>query len=171
MRPHVAPEVDYFVDRHRLGKAFHRDFSLVPAHDAIFDQREGFIGNQDLTGIRQRLQPAGQVHFLADDGVVHTVFGTEVTYGGVAGADSRADLEWGFDALAAPSLAHDLHVITHFDGHGHAGESVFPLAAAGGVAEENHDGIADKLVDSATVLQGDFRHLIKVVVEDRKSVV
>ena len=57
-------------------------------------------------------------------------------------------------------------MITHFDGHGHAGESVFPLAAAGGVAEENHDGIADKLVDSATVLQGDFRHLIKVVVEE-----
>ena len=156
MRPHVAPEIHHLVDGHRLAKAFYGNLALVPAHNAVFDQREGLIRHQNLAWFRQGLQSAGEVHFLADNGVIHPVFGAEVTNRGVAGTDAHADFQGRLDAQAAPFLAHDLHVFAHLDGHGHTRERIFFLAATGRIAKEHHDGIADKLVDGAAVFQGDL---------------
>ena len=162
---HVAAEIHHFVDGDRAAEAFHGDLALVAAHDAVLDQREGFVGDQDFTGFSQGFQAAGQVHFLADDGVVHAVLGAEVANGGVACADAHADFQRCLDTLAAPFLPHDFHVFTHFHRHGHAGEGVFFLAPAGGVTEENHDGIANELIDGAAVFEGHFRHFVEVVVQ------
>ncbi|MNP07453.1 hypothetical protein D3C76_994750 [compost metagenome] len=123
------------------------------------------MGDEDLPGVRSGLQAAGQVHFAADDGVVHARIGAEVAHGAVAGVDAHADFQRLGDALGAPLLAQHLHVLAHGDGHGDGGHRVLLRALGGRVAEEHHHRVADELVDGAAEFQGDLRHLVQVGVE------
>ena len=123
------------------------------------------MADQDLAGIGGILQAACQVHFATDDGVVHARAGAEVADRAVTGVQAHADLQRLVDALAAPLLAQDLHVLAHGDGHGDRGHGVLLGALAVGVAKEHHHAVTDELVDGATVFDGDLRHLVEVVVE------
>src|SRR5829696_8201237 len=58
--------------------------------DLVLHMREGLVRDQDAAGRRLVLEPRGEVHGAADDGVVHAVLAAEIADRAVAGVDADA---------------------------------------------------------------------------------
>src|SRR5690606_1002934 len=138
--------VDHLVDLYRTTEALDVDLAHVTAHDQVLDQRVGLVGDEDLTFAGSTFQAAGEVHFAADDGVVHACIGAKVADRTVAGVDAHANFQWLGDALGPPLLAQYFHVFAHGNGHRYGIQRILLGTLAGGIAEEHHHAVADKLV-------------------------
>ena len=57
-----------------------------------------------------------------------------------------------------PVIAHAAQGLLHFHGHVDAGDGVFLYTLGLRITEEEHDGVANVLVDSRAIAQGNFCH-------------
>src|SRR5215213_4772540 len=162
----VNLEVDDAVGRDRVGEALDPDLAARLAMDLVLHMGEGLVRDQDAAGRRLVLEPRGEVHGAADDGVVHAVLAAEIADRAIAGVDADAAAQRRLDAGVAPGAGELADALLHGERHRDAGERVLLDAAALGVAEEHHDCVADIFVDRRAVLERDLRHLGQVVVEE-----
>src|SRR5215207_9508330 len=84
----VNLEVDDAVGLDRVGQALDPDLAARLAMDLVLHMREGLVGDQDAAGRRLVLEPRGEVHGAADDGVVHAVLAAEIADRAIAGVDA-----------------------------------------------------------------------------------
>ena len=66
--------------------------------------------------------------------------------------------------LELPFLLQLIQTALHRDRHPHAGQRVFLGAPGFRIPEEDHDRVADELVDGRSVLGGDLGHFPQVAV-------
>ena len=97
------------------------------------------------------------------------VVAAEVADRAETGVDADAQLEHVLLAALAPFGLQVAHPLLHGDRHLDAGDRVLPRAARLRVAEEQHDRVADELVDRGAVLERDRRHLAQVLVEEARQ--
>src|SRR5207249_4556789 len=117
----------------------------------------------------RRLDPAGDVHRVADGGQLYPPRVAQVGHDDLAEVDADADLEGrGEQAAQVVVEAGQLrdHVQRGPDGPGARPRRVGPVQA-----EQGHQAVADVLVDVAAVPQHRLAHALEVAVEDVDDVV
>jgi hypothetical protein len=119
--------------------------------DVVLNQRIGLMAQENAAKLSVRLQPRRQVHFAADDRIVHAVLTAEIADGTIARVDSDAQLERLLQSSIAPIRLQLSHSPLHRDGHVDASDCVFLDAPGLRIAEECQDRVADALVDSRAV--------------------
>jgi hypothetical protein len=111
------------------------------------------------------LEAGGEVHGLADDGVLEASARADVALDERAGGDADADLQRASAALGDAVVdvgERALHLEAAAEGGvGQGGEL---LAAVGG-DEDDHDAVADAFVEDAAVVEDDGVDLLEVEVE------
>src|SRR3954471_9849259 len=68
----------------------------------VAHQHVGGIGHQDTTRVGSHFDPRREVHFAADDRVIHAIVGAEIADVAIAGVDADAHLEGLFETVRAP---------------------------------------------------------------------
>ena len=165
----IVVQADDPVRLYRRGEPLDGDGAGLLGEHGVLDQRVGLVREEDASEVGVRLQPRGQIHLVADDRVVDAIVAAEVADRAKAGVDPDPQLE---DVLLAalPPLGLQIpHPLLHGDRHLDAGRRVVARAARFRIAEEQHDGVADELVDGRPVLEGDRRHLAQVLVEQARQ--
>ena len=71
-----------------VGETLDLDGALLFAVNLVLDVGVRLVGDEDLAWGTSGFEPCGQVHSTADDGVVHPVIASEVSYRAHAGADA-----------------------------------------------------------------------------------
>ena len=94
--------VENLVVANRLGKSLSLYGILLLGQNDVFDERIGFMAEQNAAELGMRLQSGRQVHFAADDGVVHAVLAAEIADGAIARIDADPQLERLFQPGIAP---------------------------------------------------------------------
>ena len=95
------------------------------------------MSDQDSVQLSMGLQPRGQIHLVANDGVVHPVLAAEIADGAEARIDPDAQLEWLFRAQIQPLELQLAHPPLHGDRHLDAGNGVLFASPARRIAEKN----------------------------------
>lgn len=127
------------------------------------------MADEDTAGVAEAFEAGGEVDLTSDGGVGETVLGAEVPHCGGAGVDADAYFQRVLDAGIEPFLLEISHFILHLDGHFDAAEGLVLFRGGFRGTEEDHDGVADKLVDGAAVLVSDLRHFREVFVEEKRE--
>jgi hypothetical protein len=151
LRAEVLIGVDDLVGGDGVGDALDRDVPALLAVDPVANIRVRFIGYEDLARGGRSLEPGGEVHAAADDGVFHPVLAPEVSDRAVPRVDPDPALKGLFDARCRPHALQLTHPLPHCQGHLDTGEGVLLDAACLRIAEEDDDGVADVLVDRRSV--------------------
>src|SRR5438552_17663393 len=76
-----------------LGKSLGLYGNLLLGHNHVSDERIGLMAHEDAAQFRVRLQSRRQIHFIADDGVVHPLRAADITDVAIARGDADAPLE------------------------------------------------------------------------------
>ena len=113
----------------------------IPA--VVYGAREG----QASSGTPVAVDPKAVLRILHSESGANTLITLRLN-----GTESRVMLkEYQLDPIT--------HALLHGDCHLYAGNRVFLGTAAFGIAEEQHDCVADELIDRCAVFQRDRRHL------------
>src|SRR5215207_356623 len=113
----VNLEVDDAVGRDRVGQALDPDLAARLAMDLVLHVREGLVRDQDAAGRRLVLEPRGEVHGAADDGVVHPILAAEIAYRAVAGVDTNTAAQRRLDTGIAPGAGELADALLHRERH------------------------------------------------------
>jgi len=146
--------------------SFHGDRLERVRDDDVADQRVRFVTDHDVTRLRDRLQPGGEIGFRADDRVVHPVVAAEIPHVAKSAVDSHPHTERKFDAGIAPVGVEAGDAVLHLDRHAKACLGVFGVAFCLGIAKEDQDGVADEFVDRAAIGERNLGHLREIFVEE-----
>jgi len=155
---------DDAVHANGLGPALDLLLALVLELEEARDEPPDRLGDQDLPGIRARLEARGQVRGVAHGGVVHAQVVADATHDHRAGVDADPHLE--LDAVVCLHLLVQRRKAALDPQRGQHG-------AAGGVlerdrgAEEREDPIAEELVHGALVAVHFLEHEPEGAIHER----
>src|SRR4051812_810440 len=162
----VGSKTDHLKCPNWIGDPFHVYLPPLLAKDLLLHMSEGLVRNEHAARRRLVLEARSEIHGASDDRVIHSILAAEVADGAIAGVDTDPAAQRRFDAGVAPETLELADAPLHRERHRNTGKRVLLDATALGVAEEHHDGVTHVLVDRRAVLEGDFRHLGEVVVEE-----
>ena len=107
-----------------------------------------------------------QIHFIADNRVIHSVPTAKISHGTESSGDPHAYPEGPQQSAVPPFLLQISHATLHCDCHNNTGLSILCDTLGFWVAEEQEHCITDKLVDGRAVLKGNHGHLGEVVIKN-----
>src|SRR5712691_3526496 len=145
-----------FVDPDRAIDPLEADLIDDRSLDEIVYGHHRSLGDEDLTGFGPIRQAGREIDLVAEHGVVAARRRADVANRHPPGRDSDADLER-LVVLVEPALPELGHPLSHLKSHPYGPLGVIILRDR--IAEEDHHGVADVLVQRATVLENDLRHL------------
>ena len=114
--------------------------------------------------MQRGLQACGKVHAVADDGEAHAFFGADVARHDGIGVEPYADVHGRLTLIGSQPVP--LHQLVDHGNRG-AHRPIPVVAVRFGDAEHGHDGIADELVQHATLFLQAIHHQGEVFVQQR----
>ena len=150
-----------------VGHSFGMYHPLRGKTKKILQQDLGVLRHQHFAGFGLGLQAGGNIDCPADGGVIQPTGAAEITDIAKSRIDPDPDLQIHGKAelLSDIRLQRDdshLHLYRHID----AVLGILHIALGFRVAKENHNGIANKLIDSAAELFGDGAHLCEIKAQE-----
>lgn len=150
------------------GFAFDGDFAEEAEAVGVGGQAvPGEVADDDVGGVfgtpGERLEAGGEVHAVADDGVVEAAVGADVAGDDGGGVDADAEGERGA-AFGGKLAVEGGEGFAHAEGGAHG--AVGAVGDVHGGAEEGHDFVADVFVDDATLAFDFGAHAVEVAVEE-----
>ena len=128
---------------------------------------EGGGGGDDggaVVGVaRKGFDAGGDVHAVADDGVIEAAGGADVPGDDAGGVDADADAEGGF-AFGGEFGVEGGEGFFHREGGGEGAVGVVALGY--GSAEQRHDRVADVFIDDPAVRFEGEAHAVEIAVEE-----
>src|SRR5690606_17239622 len=111
---------DDLVRHHRLLATFDRDFLHRAQLEVVLDQLVGVLADEDGDAelLRRGLETRGEVHAVADDRVLHSLFATDVAGDHLARVDADAGLDRP-DATRDELRVQRRERLAHADGRTH----------------------------------------------------
>ena len=161
----VVVVVEDFVYADGLGLAFHDHIVHLPGPVGGLDRLEGEFTDQDVGAVlfAGTFDAGGQIHAVADHGVVHALGRTDVAGNDGVGVDAHAVID-GQLAFSCALVVVDLQIGHHTDGCPHGPVGI--VVVGDGRAEDAHHGIADELVEHAAFVGDTVDHNGEVLVEE-----
>jgi hypothetical protein len=132
----------------------------------IADQLAGAGANQNIDRIRprQRFQARREIYRVADHGRVGFFLRTDVASEDIVMIDANADPERR-DPFRFPFRVGGLKFVPHGERGPRTGFGGFRNAPAPHVPPDGHDGVTDKFIKRAIILEDGRRHATQVFVE------
>src|SRR5208282_4027465 len=144
----------------------HRDWrERVRDHD-VSHQGECFVANYNVPRFGDKLQTRCEISFCTDDRIVHPIGATEIPNIAKASIDANSDAEGVFHSLVPPFCVQFGKTMLHFSSHAQTSLGVLRFSLRFRIAEKDQNGIPDKLVDCATMLERDVGHLSEILIEE-----
>src|SRR6056297_2430464 len=158
----VPDDINKFVDLYGLVFSLHADIVKFPGYDLVSHKSVGIFADDDIGLILfvRTFQTGPEIHVVTDQGIIHALHGSHISYGHTTGIDTDTYIEGNIHRKILVEIPKCLYL---FDGAFARPQRVVLLGQWG--SPETHYGIALVLVEGSLVLENDIGHGGKVFVE------
>src|SRR6516165_10537372 len=149
--------------------AFHCNWRQCSSDNDVADQCVCFVADHNISRFCNRLQPGGKIGFSADNRVIHSIIAAEIANVAKTSVYSHSDTDWILNSGIAPLGVEARDLALHLNRHAKTRLGIFDISLSFGIAKKDQHCVANKLVDSATMSEGDSRHLREIFVEKPRN--
>src|SRR6516165_600610 len=149
--------------------AFHCNWCQCSGDNDVADRRVCFVAHHNISRFRDRLQSGGKIGFSADNRVIHSIIASEIANVAKTSVYSHSDTDWILNTGIAPLGVKASNLMLHLNGHAKTRLCIIDISFSFWIAKKDQHCVANKLVDSAPMSEGDSRHLGEIFVEKLRN--
>ena len=156
--------VEHLVNADGFGLSFNDDLVDDARAVSALERLVGKLANKNLgvVGLTGAFQSRGEIHAVANHGVVGVVGGADAADDDLVGVEADADVDGLFAAFLS-GLIELFEIVDHRDGGADAAVGLVVVVVD--VAKAAHERVANDLVDGATFGLHALLHLVEVLIE------